>query len=233
MMQSAMFETQPRNIEKPRSVLREKFIRYGSAGLAESEALALLLTYATTKGDVESLANALIARFGSFSGVLNAAQGELRGVAGISETAASCIRLAKTLCEQYLNEQMVRKEVLSSPGAVVDFAKVTIGGLPREAFLVVYLNVKNYVIGHEVMWKGTVDRAIVYPREVIKAALDRNASGLILSHNHPSGNPDPSQEDKHLTRSIIDAAKLFEIRILDHIIVGNQGYFSFQENRLL
>jgi len=122
---------------------------------------------------------------------------------------------------------------LSSPGAVVDFARVKLAGLPHEAFMVIYLNVKNRVLDHQVLQEGTVDRAIVYPRQIIKAALTHKAAGLILSHNHPSGDPDPSQEDKHLTRSVIEAARTVEIRVLDHIIVGKNGYFSFQENRLL
>jgi DNA repair protein RadC len=143
------------------------------------------------------------------------------------------IRLVKQLFAAYLEERLEGKDVLSSPGAVVDFARVKLAGLPHEAFMVIYLNVKNRVIDHEVLQEGTVDRAIVYPRQIIKAALAHKSAGLILSHNHPSGDPEPSQEDKHLTRSVIEAARTVEIRVLDHIIVGKSGYYSFQENRLL
>ena len=133
----------------------------------------------------------------------------------------------------YLDEQMQKRDVLSSPQAVLDFARTKLAGLPHEAFMVIYLDVKNHVLDHEVLHEGTVDRAIVYPRRVLESAIKHNAVGLILSHNHPSGDPAPSQEDKHLTRAVTEAARTIEIRVLDHVIVGRNGYFSFQENRLL
>jgi len=110
---------------------------------------------------------------------------------------------------------------------------VKLAGLPHEAFMVIYLNVKNEVIGNEVIHEGTVDRAVVYPRRIIEAALARHAASLILIHNHPSGHPDPSPEDKRLTRSIAEAARTVDIRVVDHIIVGKGGHFSFMENNLL
>jgi DNA repair protein RadC len=115
----------------------------------------------------------------------------------------------------------------------MDFARTKLAGLPHEAFMVVYLNVKNEVIGHELVQEGTVDRAVVYPRRVIESALGRHAASLILVHNHPSGHPDPSPEDKQLTRMIADAAKTVDMRVLDHIIVGRGGYFSFAEQHMI
>jgi DNA repair protein RadC len=216
-----------------RKRLREKFLKAGAEGFHDYELLELLLTYAIPRVDVKPPAKALMKRFGTLNAVLDATQSELAPVRGMGPTSAVLIRLIKELFAAYLAEQMEGKDVLSSPGAVVDFARVKLAGLPHEAFMVIYLNVKNRVIDHEVLQEGTVDRAIVYPREIIKAALTNKAAGLILSHNHPSGDPEPSQEDKHLTRSVIEAARTVEIRVLDHIIVGKNGYFSFQENRLL
>ena len=216
-----------------RKRLREKFLRAGAEGFHDYELLELLLTFAIPRVDVKPPAKALIKRFGTLNAVLDASQNELQSVSGMGPTSAVLIRLVKELFSAYLAERMEGKDVLSSPLAVVDFARVKLAGLPHEAFMVIYLNVKNRVIDHEVLQEGTVDRAIVYPREIIKAALTHKATGLILSHNHPSGDPDPSQEDKHLTRSVIEAARTVEIKVLDHIIVGKNGYFSFQENRLL
>lgn len=216
-----------------RKRLREKFLNAGPDGFHDYELLELFLTYAIPRVDVKPPAKSLMKRFRSLNGVLDASQSELESVKGVGAASAICIRLVKELFAAYLEERMEGKDVLSSPGAVVDFARVKLAGLPHEAFMVIYLNVKNRVIEHEVLQQGTVDRAIVYPREIIKAALTHKAAGLILSHNHPSGDPDPSQEDKHLTRSVIEAARTIEIRVLDHIIVGKNGYFSFQENRML
>ena len=227
-----MMEDKPDYIDH-RKRLREKFLNAGPDGFHDYELLELFLSYAIPRVDVKPPAKALMKRFGSLNGVLDATQSELESVKGVGAASAICIRLVKELFAAYFEERMEGKDVLSSPGAVVDFARVKLAGLPHEAFMVIYLNVKNRVIEHEVLQEGTVDRAIVYPREIIKAALTHKAAGLILSHNHPSGDPEPSQEDKHLTRSEIEAARTVEIRVLDHIIVGKNGYFSFQENRLL
>jgi DNA repair protein RadC len=216
-----------------RKRLREKFLKAGAEGFHDYELLELLLTFAIPRVDVKPPSKALVKRFGTLNAVLDATQSELESVRGMGPSSAVLIRLIKELFAAYLAERMEGKDVLSSPGAVVEFARVKLAGLPHEAFMVIYLNVKNRVIDHEVLQEGTVDRAIVYPREIIKAALTHKAAGLILSHNHPSGDPEPSQEDKHLTRAVIEAARTVEIRVLDHIIVGKNGYFSFQENRLL
>ncbi len=128
---------------------------------------------------------------------------------------------------------MKHRDLLSSPQAVVDFARVKLAGLPHEAFMAIYLNTKNEVIEHEIIQEGTVDRAVIYPRRIIEAALAHHAAGLILVHNHPSGHPEPSQEDEHLTRAISEATRTIDIRVLDHIIVGKDSYFSFREQHLL
>jgi DNA repair protein RadC len=225
-------EEQPDYMEH-RKRLRERFLKAGAEGLHDYELLELLLTYAIPRLDVKPRAKALMKRFESLNGVLDASQEELQVIKGLGPSSAILIRLIKELFAAYLAERMEGKDVLSSPGAVQEFVRVKLAGLPHEAFMVIYLNVKNRVIDHEILQEGTVDRAIVYPREIIKAALTHKAAGLILSHNHPSGEPDPSQEDRHLTRSVIEAARTVEIKVLDHLIVGKNGYFSFQENRLL
>lgn len=216
-----------------RERLRERFQRAGVDGMQDYELLELLLTYAVPRKDVKPIAKDLIKRFGGLSGVLDAGQKELEELTGLGSISATLIRLVKELCSTYLAERMKQKEVISSPKVVVDFARSKLSGLPREVFMVVYLNVKNEVIDFEVLIEGTVDSVAIYPRRIIEAALSHHATGLILVHNHPSGHPEPSEEDKQITRAITEAARTLDIKILDHIVVGKDGYFSFLENNLL
>ena len=216
-----------------RKRLRERFQKAGSGALHDYEILELLLTYAIPRKDVKPIAKELIKRFGTVAGVLDASHEELEGVADLGPSSATLIRLIKEMCGIYLAEKMQRRDALSSPRAVMDFARMKLAGLPHEAFMVIYLNVKNEVIEQEVINEGTLDRAVVYPRRIIESALARHAASLILVHNHPSGHTEPSEEDKRLTRAISDAARTLEIRVLDHIVVGRSGYYSFMENGIL
>ncbi len=197
------------------------------------ELLELLLTYAIPRRDVKPIAKELIERFKGITGVMNASQEELESVEGMGPMSATLIRLVKELFGLYMAERMEGRDLLASPQAVVDFARVKLAGLSHEAFMVIYLNTKNEVIEYEVVHEGTVDRAIIYPRRIIESALSHHASGLILVHNHPSGYPEPSEDDRRLTRSIYEVAHTIDIRVLDHIIVGRNGYFSFREGGLL
>ena len=216
-----------------RKRLRERFERTGAEGLHDYECLELLLTYAVPRRDVKPLAKELLERFGSLSGVLDAHPRELEKVKEIGPRSSVLISLVKDLCGAYMGERMRTRDLLSSPGAVVDFARVKLGGLAHENFMVVFLNVKNEVITSEIVHEGTVDRAVIYPRKIMESALARGAAGLILVHNHPSGHPEPSAEDKIITRTITDAGRSMDIRVLDHVVVGKGGYFSFAEHDLI
>ena len=225
-------EVKPHYLEH-RKRLRARFQKSGVDGLHDYELLELLLTYSRVRVDVKPVAKELMKRFGGLAGVMDASQSELEVTPGMGPASATLIRVVKEMFGAYLGQRMRKRDILSSPAAVVDFARVKLAGLPHEAFMVVYLNVKNEVIDHEVLHEGTVDRAIVYPRRVVESALARHAASMILIHNHPSGHPEPSQDDKRLTRSIVEAARTLELRIVDHIIVGREGHFSFMENSLL
>ncbi|HEX5735770.1 MAG TPA: DNA repair protein RadC [Blastocatellia bacterium] len=216
-----------------RKRLRERFHKAGSDALHDYEILELLLTYAIPRKDVKPIAKELIKRFGSLAGVLDATHVELEAVPDLGPNSATLIRLVKEVCGVYLAERMQRRDALSSPRAVMDFARMKLAGLPHEAFMIIYLNVKNEVIEQEVINEGTLDRAVVYPRRIIESALARHAASLILVHNHPSGHTEPSEEDKRLTRAIADAARTLDIRVVDHIVVGRGGYYSFMENGIL
>jgi len=216
-----------------RERLRERFRKSGSEGFHDYELLELLLTYGISRRDVKPLAKELINHFGSLSGVLDASHKELEEVSGIGPISATLLCLVKELCSVYLGERMKSRDLLSSPEAVVDFARLKLSGLPYEVFMVIYLNTKNEVIKYEVVQEGTVDRAVVFPRRIIEGAIANHASSLILVHNHPSGHYQPSSEDEMLTKNIIGAASPLDLRILDHIVVGKDGHFSFAENQLL
>ena len=216
-----------------RKRLRERFEKTGAEGMHDYELLELLLTFSIPRRDVKPVAKKLISSFGSLPGVLDADQKELEKLSGVGSMSASLIHLIKELYTTYLAENMKKQDALSSPQAVINFSRVKLSGLSNEAFMVIYLNVKNEVIDYALLQEGTLDNVAVYPRRIIETALSHHASGVILVHNHPSGNPMPSKEDKLLTKDIVDAALALDIRVLDHLIVGKQGYFSFMENGLL
>ncbi|MEE8044274.1 MAG: DNA repair protein RadC [Thermodesulfobacteriota bacterium] len=216
-----------------RKRLRERFQKAGADGMHDYELLELLLTFSIPRRDVKPVAKKLINKFGSLPGVLDADQDELEKLKGLGPMSASLIRLVKELYCTYLAENMKKHDVLSSPDAVINFSRVMLSGLSNEVFMAIYINVKNEVIDYALLQEGTLDNVAVYPRRIIESALSRHASGVILVHNHPSGNPTPSKEDKLLTKEITDAAFALDIRVLDHLIVGKDGYFSFMENNLL
>ncbi len=216
-----------------RERLRQRLQRVGAEGFQEYELLELLLSYAIPRKDVKPLAKGLLKRFGNLAGVLDAPLEELGATSNLGPASATLIRLVKELCAAYLAEKVKGRDVLSCPQAVVDFARTKLAGLTYEAFMILYLNTKNEVMDYEIVHEGTVDRAVVYPRRVMEAALARHASGLILVHNHPSGHPEPSEEDRRLTSTLAAAAHALDIRILDHIVVGKNGYVSFRERHLM
>lgn len=216
-----------------RSRLRERFRKTEGQGLQEYELLELLLTYAIPRIDVKPTAKKLLDRFGDLPGVLDASHGEILGIGGIGPISASLIRLVKALSVAYAAQRMRNRDILSSPGSVLDFSRLKLGSLPNEVLMVIYVDVKNRVIGHEILNEGTVDNVVIYPRRIIEGALKHHASGLIIVHNHPSGNPDPSEEDRLLTNSLSELSKTLDIRLLDHIIVGRDGHFSFSERKAL
>ncbi len=216
-----------------RKRLRERFQKTGAEGMHDYELLELLLTFSIPRRDVKPVAKKLISEFGGLSGVLDADQKKLEELSGVGAMSAALIRLVKELYGTYLAENMKKGDVLSSPESVLKFVRVRLSGMTNEAFMVIYMNVKNEVIDYTMLHEGTVDNVAVYPRRIIESALSRHATGIILVHNHPSGNPTPSREDKALTRDIADSATTLDIRVLDHIIVGKDGYFSVMENDLL
>ena len=216
-----------------RERLRRRFQKTGAEGMQEYELLELLLTYAVPRKDVKPVAKNLIKRFGDLASVLDADLKELENTPGVGSISAILIKLVKELFCVYLERKMSHKDLLSSPKAVIDFARAKLAGYPHEVFMVIYLNAKNEVIEHKIIHEGTINRAIIYPRRVIEEALKCHATSLILVHNHPSGHPEPSEDDKNVMQIIKKVATPMDIDIVDHIIVAKNGYFSFAEQQLI
>ncbi len=213
--------------------LKERFSIYGSESFREYELLELLLTYSIPRKDVKEQAKSLITRFKTLAEVLNADVKELSEVAGISGNSAVLIGLCREIAVKYFEDRIYQKDIIAEPGSVYDFVRIKLSHLKDEMFMVILLNPKNHVIDFTVLDEGTVDSAIVYPRKILKQVIEKNASSVILVHNHPSGVCDPSNDDIRLTSAVKDAVRPVDVKVLDHIIAGSTGYFSFREKNLI
>ncbi len=205
------------------------------AGFAEHEVIELLLTLAIPRSDVKQQAKALLKRFGSLRGVLDAPLTELRSVPGIGEVAAISLKVIRESATLYLQEASGEAEVLRDPERLGDFWRMRIGHLKHEVFAVAYLDSAHRLLrdGVETLQEGTIDRAAVYPRRVVESALKRQAAALVLAHNHPNGNVEPSAQDKVVTRAIVLAAETISLRVVEHLIVSASETFSFRKAGLL
>jgi DNA repair protein RadC len=159
---------------------------------------------------------------------------ELKKVKGVGEHSALIFKLIKAASEWILRERLFHSpNILTSPGDVLTYCQSKMGWLKDEQFRLIYLNTRNQVIEEEVLQEGTVDQTVVYPRKVMERAIRLKATALVLVHNHPGGSPYPSPEDRELTRTLTQAAKNLQIKVHDHLIIGQEGHFSFLENNLL
>lgn len=216
-----------------RDRLRQRFLKNGPEGVADYELLEMLLFSAIPRRDVKPLAKQLLAVFGSLAGVLGAAPAELEKVKGVSGNTAALIKVVHALHQRALRGQVMQKPMLASWQKLVDYCTVAMAEEKREQFRVLFLNRKNQLIADEVQQTGTVDHAPVYPREIVKRALELGATAMILVHNHPSGDPTPSDSDIAMTEEIIRAAVVLDIMVHDHLIISRSGYTSFKSMGLL
>ncbi len=211
-----------------RERLRERVLNAGFPALHDYEALEFLLFRTFPRGDVKPLAKRLMDRFGSLSAVLSASVETLQSVKGVGEAAALDLKLVHELAQRMGLEPLHRRTVISSWSALLAYVKLALAHEPREQFRVLFLDRKNQLIADEVMNEGTVDHAPVYPREIVRRALELSASSVILVHNHPSGDPTPSAADIEMTRQVVDAGRPLRIDVHDHLVVGRQGVASFK-----
>ena len=224
--------------EKPhwhghRDRLRERFARAGAAGLQDYELLELLLFRSKARGDVKPVAKAMLARFGGFAETLAAPLERLLEIDGVGEGTAIELKIVHAAALKLAQERVLRRPVISSWDELLAYCRASMADEKIEQFRILFLDKKNILIADEVQQKGTVDHTPVYPREVVKRALELSASAIILVHNHPSGDPTPSRADIEMTNQIVKAAQTLGVRVHDHLVIGHRSQASFKGLGLL
>ena len=216
-----------------RERLRERFYGAGPDALSDYELLEMALFPALPRRDTKPLAKALLKKFGSFAEVIHAPEARLREVDGIGDASVTQLKLMAAAASRVAKGEIRRSVALSSWNDVIGYCRTGMAFADKEQFRILFLDKRNQLISDEVQQTGTVDPTPVYPREVIKRALELSATALILVHNHPSGDPTPSQADIQMTRAIVDIASPLGISVHDHIIVGKNGHASLKGMRLI
>ncbi|MFV0627381.1 MAG: RadC family protein [Alphaproteobacteria bacterium] len=218
-----------------RQRLRERFLSGGGKSMPDYEFLELILTIAIPRRDVKPLAKKLVTKFKSFAGVINAPMEELLEFEGIKENSATVLKIIKEAAIR-LNWQVLNNSdepVINNWDVLIDYCRSSMGHQEFEEFKIIFLDSKLKVIGEESQQRGTIDQVAIHPREVIKSAMMKGASAIILIHNHPSGNTTPSKADIDITKKINAAAEAMNIRVLDHIIISKKDYYSFKDHRII
>ena len=216
-----------------RGRLRERFMNGGAAALPDYELLELVLFRAFPRSDVKPLAKALIKQFGSFAEAISASPARLKEVKGVGDRVVEELKLVQAAALRLSQRTLLNRPALTSWPAVLEYCHACMAYSPKEQFRILFLDRKNVLIADEVQQEGTVDHTPVYPREVIKRALELSATAIILVHNHPSGDPTPSRADIDMTKRIVEAAEKLNITIHDHIIIGRDGHASFKTLKLI
>lgn len=212
---------------------RERLLAHGAEALSDAELLALFLRVGIRGKSAVDLARELLKHFGGLSALCSASASAFSAIPGMGPAKYAQLQAVLELSRRALNEEMARRDVIDSPAAVRNWLRLKLGQLPHEVFMILLLDAQNRVMGSEELFRGTLTQTSVYPREVVKLVLQRNAAAVILAHNHPSGISEPSQADQALTRSLSQALALVDVRVLDHFIVaGNTPPLSFAERGL-
>lgn len=215
-----------------RGRLRDKFVEIGLDGLSDTEVLELLLSFGTPRSDCKEAARAALKQFGSLPAVLEAPPHALVEISGIGKKNSFAIQFVQAVSRRYLRERLRGKRYLSSSKDVRQYLLHSMRGLKKEILTVIFLDSSHAILETEVMAEGTVNVNTIYPRELIKRALELNATALIIAHNHPSGSLEPSPQDIHLTKSLSLICSMMQVVLLDHFIIGDDS-FSFADNGLM
>jgi DNA repair protein RadC len=219
--------------EGHRKRLRERFNQSGLEAFLDYEIVELLLTLGTPRKDCKSQAKEAIQRFKTLRGVLEASPEQLQEVRGIGPTHVFVIRFIQELARQFLKEQLLDRPYCRSSREVFDYLYYSMRDLKKEVCKVMFLDSQNHVLGIEDLCEGTLNASAVYPREIIQSAVKHHAMALIFVHNHPAGNPQPSDNDRQITQDLVFAAGVMQIKVLDHIVIGDNRYFSFADAGLI
>ncbi|HEY4068198.1 MAG TPA: DNA repair protein RadC [Burkholderiaceae bacterium] len=212
---------------------REKLLASGAVALADAELIALLLRTGLPGLSVLQLAQHMLDRFGGVAGLLRASVADLKGVKGLGPAKRAEIAAVIELARRALTQQLAVQPVFERPADVKDYLKLQLGGRGFEVFAVMFLDAQQRLIKLEEMFRGTLTQTSVYPREIVKRALELHAAAVVLAHNHPSGAAEPSRADEYLTQTLKSALALVDVRVLDHMVVGHGELVSFAERGLL
>jgi len=221
------------SVEGHRARIRARLLRAGPDSVADHELIELILFLALPRRDTKPIARLLLARFGSFAGVITASSADLCTVEGMGEAAAAALKIVQAAAHRLARTQIAERPLLNHQDRVHSYLKSVMAFETKEQFRVLFLDARNRLIADEILSRGTVNHTPVYPREVVTRALELKATALILVHNHPSGDPTPSGEDKAMTRDILAATTPLGLSLHDHIIVGKNATASFKQLRLL
>ena len=213
--------------------LEDRFLKYGLEDFTAPEVIELLLCHALGSEERRKLTDEITKRYKNLRGLLAASIQELEKIPGMTPHSLLCIRLMREVPLVFLREKIIRKSVLKSSREVFDYLYFSMRDLKKEVLKVLYLDNQSQIINAENLFEGTLDGIHIYPREIEAGALKYNATGLIFVHNHPSGNPEPSKNDKQITRDLVFVGKILQIQIVDHIIIGEDRYFSFADEGLI
>jgi len=216
-----------------RERLRHKFLEGGLTRFSDEEVVEFLLTLGTPRGDLKLPAREALKTFGSLSGVISAPTEKLTEIKGIGPKNALYLKLIHQVAGRYLKDRANRKAFFGSSQAVFEYLFHSMRDLKREVFKTLFLNRKNELIFDQDVFFGSLTGSAVYPREIITLALEKKAAGLVFVHNHPSGDPTPSAEDRQITKHLVWSAKLLTIQVLDHIIIGHNTYYSFADEGVI
>jgi DNA repair protein RadC len=219
--------------EKHRQRMRARLLTAGPDSVADHELLEMVLFLALPRRDTKPIARALLSRFGSFAGSIAAPATDLRGIDGLGDAGVAALKTVQAAALRLVRAEVRDRPVLTHWSALLDYLSAVMARDRVEQFRVLFLDNKNRLIADEAQSRGTVNHTPVYPREVVKRALELHASALILAHNHPSGDPAPSQDDIAMTREIMGAAEALGLVLHDHVIVGNGKTLSFRAQGLL
>ena len=219
--------------EGHRQRLRDKFLNSSLEGFHDYEIIELLLTLGTPRKDCKQSAKEALMKFGTLKAVLEADAVDLKTVRGIGDKNVFGLKIAQAVARRYLADRVVDKDFIRSSKEVLEYLQHNLRDKNREVFMIIYLNGRNQIINMEEVFEGTLSTSAVYPREVVKRALDNEAAALVFVHNHPSGNPKPSKEDLTITNKLKEAAQSIDVAIHDHLIIAGNEVYSFADHGLI